>query len=430
MLKPKITNTFFTENRNKLMSKLKDNSAAVINSNDILPSNADGTLKFIQNSDLFYLTGIEQEETILLLAPFETDKDKRELLFIKDYNPELEVWEGRKLSPDSASEISGIKTVLDLSKFKQIFHDIMCGIDNVFLNSNDHDRAGNVVENRDIRFINYCRKNYPLHSYHRISTLLYKLREIKSHTEVELIQKACDITGDGFRRLLKFVKPGVMEYEVQAELAHEFIKQGTGFADYEPIIASGENACFLHYIKNDDKCNDGDVLLLDIAAGYANYNADMTRSIPVNGRFSKRQRLIYDGVLRAMKGTIVEMKPGITLKDLQIITRELIAKELIDLKLLKKEDVTNLKTKSPEFKKYYPHDVSHYLGLGVHDVGFFNEPLKAGMVLTCEPGIYIREEKIGIRIENDILITENGNMDFMKNIPSEAEEIEELMNSN
>lgn len=428
MLNPKINSSFFSENRSKLLSLMKNAALAVINSNDILPSNADGTMKFHQNSDLFYLTGINQEETILLLNPAGKDENKREILFIRDYNPEIEVWEGKKLSPEDATAISGIKTVVELSKFEHIFHDIMCNTEIIYLNTNDHDRAKNIVESRDTRFINYCRKYYPLHTYCRLSPLIYSLRVIKSKTEIELIQKACDITGDGFKRLLKFVKPGVMEFEVQAELAHEFIRQGSNFADYEPIIASGENSCFLHYIKNDDKCNDGDILLLDIAAGYANYNADMTRTIPVNGKFTERQKKVYNSVLRAMKGTIKEMKPGKSVKDLILITREIFAKELVDLKLVKPEDVKDLKNKSAEFKKYYPHDVSHYLGLGVHDVGLFDEPMKAGMVLTCEPGIYIREEKIGIRIENDILITESGNMDFMANIPVEADEIEELMN--
>lgn len=427
MQKLNINSSFFTENRRKLSELMLKDSAAIINSNDIMPTNADGELKFLQNSDLYYLTGIEQEETILLLNPGNKDADLREILFIRDYNSDLEVWEGKKHSTEEASVISGIKTVMELSKFEHILHDIMCSKDNIYLNTNDHDRASNTVESRDIRFINFCKKRYPLHTYHRISPLIYSLREIKSPEEIELIQKACDLTDDGFRRLLKFVKPGVLEYEVQAELAHEFLRQGSGFADYEPIIASGENSCFLHYVKNDDMCNDGDILLLDFGAGCANYNADMTRTIPVNGKFTTRQKQVYNSVLRALNGTIKEMKPGITVKDLILVTRELIAKELVDLKLLKTDDVRNIKNKSPEFKKYYPHDVSHFLGLGVHDVGIFDEPIKAGMVLTCEPGIYIREEKIGIRIENDILITQNGCKDFMSNIPVDADEIEELM---
>ena len=429
MKKISINSSFFTENRKNLSSLMMKNSAAIINSNDILPSNADGTVKFIQNSDLFYLTGIMQEETILILNPESKTKEHKEILFIRDYNQDLEVWEGKKLSVQQASEISGIKTVYELSRFEDALHDLMCSTDNIYMNTNDHERSKNIVESRDIRFINHCKKYYPLHSYHRISPLIYSLRVIKSETEIELLQKACNITGDGFRRLLKFVKPGVMEYEVEAELAHEYLKQGASFADYEPIIASGENACFLHYVKNDDPCNSGDVLLLDVAAGWANYNADMTRSIPVSGRFTKRQKEVYNGVLRAMKGTIKEMKPGKSVRDIIMVTRELIAKELVDLKLVKPADVKDIKVKSAEFKKYYPHDVSHFLGLGVHDVGEFDIPVKPGMVLTCEPGIYIREEKLGIRIENDILITKKGNIDFMASVPSEADEIEEMMNS-
>lgn len=429
MKKITINSSFFTENRKKLSSLMIKNSAAIINSNDIMPSNADGTLKFVQNSDLFYLTGIQQEETILVLNPGNKNEEQREILFIRDYNPDLEVWEGKKLSTQLASEISGVKTVYELSRFESALHDIMCSVNDIYLNTNDHDRSKNEVESRDIRFINHCKKYYPLHSYHRISPLVYSLRAVKSQVEIECLQKACDITGDGFIRLLKFVKPGIMEYEAEAELAHEYIKQGAGFADYEPIIASGENACFLHYVKNDDPCNPGDVLLLDVAAGWANYNADMTRSIPVSGKFTARQKDVYNGVLRAMKGTIKEMKPGKTVRDIIMVTRDLIAKELVDLKLVKTADVKDIKNKSAEFKKYYPHDVSHFLGLGVHDVGEFDVPVKPGMVLTCEPGIYIREEKLGIRIENDIVITDKGNIDLMAGVPVEADEIEEIMNS-
>ncbi|MCC6864597.1 MAG: aminopeptidase P family protein [Ignavibacteria bacterium] len=429
MKKIHINSSFFINNRDKLSKLLLKNSVAVINSNDIMPSNADGTMRFLQNSDLFYLTGIEQEETVLLLNPDNSDPESREILFIRDYNPDLEVWEGKKLSPEMASKISGIKNVVELSRFEFVLHDMLCYSNNIYLNTNDHSRAFNSVQSRDMRFISYCKKNYPLHNYQRISPLLYSLRVYKSPEEIELIQKACDITGDGFKRLLKFVKPGVMEYEVQAELAHEFIKQGTLFADYEPIIASGENACFLHYIKNNDKCNEGDILLMDFASAWSNYNADMTRSIPVNGKFTKRQKKVYNAVLRAFNGTVKEIKPGKTVRDICMIARELISKELVVLKLLKTKDVKDIIIKSPEFKKYYPHDVSHFLGLGVHDVGIFNEPLKAGAVLTCEPGIYIRDEKLGIRLENDILLTKNGNKDLMSNIPIEADEIEELMNS-
>jgi Xaa-Pro aminopeptidase len=420
--------SFYKKNRERLSELLKNNSAAVINSNDIMPSNADGTMRFRQNSDLFYLTGILQEESVLLLHPDSSQKKYREILFIKGYNPDVEVWEGKKLSPEDAGKISGVETVLDFSHFTDILHDIMCNVDNVYLNTNEHDRAKNIVESRDARFIKFCMEKYPLHNYQRLAPLLYSLRVIKQPAEIELTKQACLLSGKGFLRILKFVKPGVYEYEVEAEYAHEFIKNGRDFADYEPIIASGESSCFLHYIKNDQMCNDGDVLLMDVAAGCSLYNADMTRTIPVNGKFTKRQKDVYNAVLRAMKGTIAEMKPGKSVKDLQIVTRELIAKELVDLKLLKSSDVKDIENKSPGFKKYNPHDVSHFLGLDVHDVGVFDDKMRAGMILTCEPGIYIREEKLGIRIENDILITENGNIDLMEGIPVEADEIEDIMN--
>lgn len=429
MLNPKIDSSLFTQNRGKLSSSLKQNSIAVINSNDILPTNADGTMKFKQNSDLFYFTGIMQEETILLLFPDAKDEKFREILFIRDYNKDLEVWEGKKLTVDDAKAISGISNVMDLSKFEGLFHDLLSIAGNVYLNSNEHDRASVKIQTKEFRFITYCRQMFPLHNYMRLAPLIYRLRQIKSPVEIELISKACRLTGKAFERILKFVKPGVYEYQIEAEMAHEFISSGCGFADYEPIIASGENSCFLHYVKNDAPCNDGDILLLDYAAGYANYNADMTRTIPVNGKYSDRQKEIYNLVLRAMRGTVKEMKPGKTARELQLVTRELLAKELIDLKLLKPADVKDIKNKSENFRKLYPHDVSHFLGLGVHDVGYFDDPLEAGMVLTCEPGIYIREEKIGVRIENDILITETGNLDLMADIPIEADEIESIMNS-
>jgi Xaa-Pro aminopeptidase len=424
----KMEADFFTQNRKNLAKRLKPGSIAIVNSNDIMPTNADGTMKFKQNSDLFYLSGIMQEESVLLLFPDSKTERNREVLFIRDYNKDLEVWEGKKLSVEDARDISGIQRVEALSHFDDILQDLVVACENIYLNANEHDRAKRTVEDRDVRFIRTVKERYPLHNYMRLAPLLYGLRELKQPAEIELTQKACDLSGKGFERVLKFVKPGVYEYEIEAEYAHEFMKDGEGFADYEPIIASGENSCFLHYVKNDDVCNDGDVLLLDVAAGYGLYNADMTRTIPVNGRFTKRQRSVYDAVLRALRGTIAEMKPGKTVQSLQITARELIAKELVDLKLVKTEDVKDLNKKSDNFKKYYPHDVSHFLGLSVHDIGGFDEEMKPGMILTCEPGIYIREEKLGIRLENDILITEDGNIDLMKSVPLEAEEIENLMN--
>ncbi len=420
---------FFVQNRKKLSKLLEPNSIAIINSNDIMPSNADGTMKFKQSSDLFYLTGILQEESVLLVFPDAKKEKGREILFIRDYNQDLEVWEGKKLSVADAKNISGIKHVEWLSHLDDVLHDLSAEAGNIYLNANEHVRAKDIVEDRDRRFTKFIKDKYPLHNYKRLAPLLYGLRVIKQPVEIELSKKACELSGKGFERILKFVKPGVYEYEVEAEFSHEFIKSGENFADYEPIIASGENSCFLHYIKNDEVCKDGDVLLLDVAAGYSLYNSDMTRTIPVNGKFTNRQRTVYDAVLRVLRGTISEMKPGKTLDALQMVTRELIAKELVDLGLVKTEDVKDIKNKSANFKKYYPHDVSHFLGLSVHDVGNFAQEMKPGMILTCEPGIYIREEKLGIRLENDILITENGNIDLMASVPVEADEIENIMSS-
>lgn len=425
----KIENTLFIQNRERLKKQLLPNSIAVFNSNDVLPTNADGTLPFKQNNDLFYLTGIEQEETILLLFPDSPDKNFNEVLFIRDVNEDLTTWEGSKLTPGEAKDISGIKVIRFVSEFDKLFNYLMGDAVNVYLNTNEHKRSESEVETRDDRFIKKCRSKYPLHNYVRIAPVIYRLRAIKSDIEIKLLKKACELTEKGFRRVLKFVKPGVTEAEVEAEFIHEFIRNNGAPADYEPIIASGIDSCTLHYIKNNKVCKKGDVLLIDFAASYANYNADMTRTIPVNGKFSKRQKQVYDAVLRVQRKTRKLMVKGKLPLTLFEETRHLIEKELIDLKLLTAKDIKKQDPEKPASHKYYPHDVSHNLGLDVHDVGYFNEPLKPGMVLTCEPGIYIREEGFGIRLENNILITNKGNVDLFENIPIEADEIEELMNS-
>jgi Xaa-Pro aminopeptidase len=424
-----IDNSFFKSNRHNLSTQLKPKSIAVLNSNDILPTNADGTLKFKQNNDLYYLTGIYQENTKLILFPGNQDRGKREILFISDYDPDVAVWEGDKLTQEAAAAISGIDTVMPLSKFKSIFHDLVYNTENIYLNSNEHDRAKINIKTKDDRFINFCREKYPLHNYFRLAPLLYKLRQVKSEPEIRLIKEACSLTVKGIERVYKFVKPGVTEYEAEAELVHEFIKSGYNIADYQPIIASGKNSCALHYIKNSEVCRDGEVLLIDAAAGCGPYNADMTRTIPVNGKFTERQRKVYNAVLRVFKKTAAEVKPGKTLREIALITRDLIAKELVDLKLLEKKNVKDIENKSPEFKKFYPHEVSHFLGMDVHDVGYFNEPLKPGMIITCEPGIYISDEGLGVRLENDLLISKKGYIDLMDGAAIEAEEIENIMNS-
>ncbi|HJY63791.1 MAG TPA: aminopeptidase P family protein [Ignavibacteria bacterium] len=427
MKKISIDKSFFKENREKLYKLMKPNSIAVLNSNDILPSNADGTMKFKQNNDLFYLSGITQEKTRLLLNPGSNDVNMREILFVLDYDLDTEIWEGSKLKTGEAEAISGIKTIMPLSKFNGVFRSLIWHADNIYLNSNEHDRAKIEINTMDDRFIKYCQKTFPLHNYFRLAPLLYNLRSVKSGIEIDLIKEACKLTANGFSRILKFVKPGVTEYEVEAELVHEYKRWGFDIADYEPIVASGINSCALHYDKNSETCKDGDILLIDAAAGYGPYNADVTRTIPVNGKFTARQKNIYNAVLRTFKSTVKEIKPGKSMNDIAMIARELIAKELVDLKLVKNDDVKNIENKSPVFKQYYPHDVSHYLGLDVHDVGLFSSPLKPGMILTCEPGIYIKEESLGIRIENDILVTEDGNIDLMDGVPIEAEDIENIM---
>ena len=423
-----ISTDLFVENRKKLAKELHNNSIAVFNSNDIMPTNADGTMPFRQNNDLFYLCGIDQEETILLVFPDAKEKENREVLFVKETSEEIAIWEGHKYSKTQATEASGIKTVYWLTDFPRVFNMLMADAENVYLPTNEHLRATIEVETRETRFLKFCKEKYPLHTYKRLAPVMTYLRATKSALEVEQIQTACDITEKGFRRLLDFVKPDVWEYEIEAELSHEFLRnRSRGFA-YTPIIASGANACVLHYIANNQQCKKGDVILLDVAAEYANYASDLTRCLPVSGKFSKRQKDVYNAVLRVMKGATALLKVGNVIADYHKEVGEMMTKELLDLKLLKLVEVENEDKRMPAYKKYFMHGTSHHLGLDVHDVGDRNRKFEAGMVFTCEPGIYIRQENLGIRLEDDILITKKGNKDLMKNIPLEAEEIEDLMN--
>lgn len=426
-----IGKELFIANRKRLVKELKPGSVAVFNANDVMPTNSDGTLRFRQNSDLFYLTGVDQEETILVLCPDFPEKRYREVLFLRETNDQIATWEGHKLTKEEARELTGVETVLWLSEFPRLFNTMMVmgDVEFVYLNTNDHYRATITVEGRDQRFIRWCQEKYPLHKYERLAPIMHRLRSIKSKREIELMQKACDITESAFRRVLKFVKPGVVEYEIEAEYAHAFLRSGSrGFA-YEPIIASGENSCVLHYIENDKACKDGDVLLLDVGAEYANYNADLTRTIPVNGRFTKRQKEVYNAVLRVHQAAIKMLKPGVVYFDYHKEVQKMMENELVKLKLIDKTDLKNQSKEKPLFMKYYMHGTSHMLGLDVHDVGNMYYKMQPGMVWTVEPGIYIREEGIGIRIENNVVITKTGITDLMKNIPVEADEIEELMNS-
>lgn len=422
-----IPNKLFVENRQRFAKKLKPNSMAVFNSNDIMPTSADGTMAFVQDSDIFYLSGIDQEESILVIFPDAKNPAQKEILFLKETNEHIAIWEGHKYSKDEAIATSGIKTIYWMRDFFGVFNALMSECESVYLNTNEHTRAFIEVETRNARFVKWCKDRYPLHTYLRSAPIMHDLRAIKSKTEIDLIQQACDITEKGFRRLLKFVKPGVMEYEIEAELVHEFIRnRSRGFA-YGPIIASGYNACVLHYTDNNKACKAGDVLLLDVAAEYANYNSDLTRCLPVSGKFTKRQKEVYNAVLRVMRAATKMLVVGNIIEKYHKEVGNLMEEELIKLGLLKAADVKKQNPDMPLYKKYFMHGTSHFLGLNVHDVGNFKRPLEEGMIFTCEPGIYIREEGFGIRLENDILVSKKGPIDLMKNIPIEADEIETLM---
>ncbi len=418
---------FFVSNRKRLSELLLENSLAVVNANDVLPTNADGTLALVPNADLFYLAGIEQEQSILLLYPQADDEKQREILFIREAVPELEIWEGHKLTKDEARRISGIQNVQWLSEFPRLFHRLMCECEHVYLDSNEHKRAVIEVETREARFVADTMRKYPLHDYQRLARVMHTLRVCKSPEEIELIRKAAAITRIAFERVLKFVKPGVNETEIEAEFAHEFIRNRARFA-YLPIIASGKNACALHYITNDQPCRKGDLLLLDAGANYANYNADMTRTIPVNGKFTRRQKQVYNAVLRVLRGATEALSPGKKWKEWQKQTEEMIEKECVDLGLLTMREIKSQTPDHPAVKKHFMHGAGHPLGLDVHDVGFTTEPMEPGWVMTVEPAIYIPEENMAVRLENDVRIGSGANEDLMADIPIEVDQIEELMN--
>jgi Xaa-Pro aminopeptidase len=421
-----INNELFRQNRANLKKLLPPNSLAAVNANDVLPLNGDAVLPLQQNSDFFYLTGIEQEESLLLVYPDAHDPKQREILFLRQPNPLLETWEGHKLTKEEAREISGVERVEWLPDFPSLFHRLICECSVVFLNSNEHTRAHIVVQSRDARFIKDVQEQYPLHDYRRLAPLMHRLRAVKSDLEIALIRKACDITEAGFRRVCRLVKPGVNEMEVEAEFSHEFIRRGGRFA-YNPIIASGLNACALHYTQNDQPCRKGDLLLLDVASSYANYNADMTRTIPVSGRFSRRQKQVYQAVLRVLRALSRAATPGKLPRDWQKEAEELVEKELVDLGLLTLAQIKRQDPDNKALRKYFMHGAGHPLGLDVHDSAITVEPIQAGWVLTVEPAIYIREEGFGVRLENNILVRDGGNADLMEKIPIEADEVEQLI---
>jgi Xaa-Pro aminopeptidase len=420
-----VDSQLFINNRGEFSKKLKENTLAIFNSNDIMPTNADGTIPFRQNNDLFWLSGVDQEESVLVVCP---NNKEKEILFLKETSELIAIWEGSKLTKEEALNTSGISTVYWLSEMDEKLEELISKCDGIYLNKNIHSRAASKVQTRDDRFRNMISEKYNKEIL-EVAPIMHELRAIKSDTEISLMQNACNITEKGLRRILPFINPGVMEYEIEAELMHEFLRnRSAGFA-YQPIIGSGRDSCVLHYIENNKQCKDGDILLMDFGAEYANYASDLTRTVPVNGKFSNRQKAVYNSVLHVMKEATKMLVPGTIFKEYNKEVGEIMESELIKLKLLDKHDVLKQDPKNPLFKKYFMHGTSHYLGLDVHDVGNFDWPMKEGMVFTCEPGIYILEEELGIRLENDILVTANGPDDLMKNIPIESDEIEDLMNS-
>jgi Xaa-Pro aminopeptidase len=422
-----IDSRLFTENRKQFIRRMEKNSMAVFFSNDLVPRSADAVYRWRQNPDLFYLSGVDQEESFLILFPDAPQPQFREILFVRETNEEIAVWEGEKLSKAQATEVSGIAQVMWSNRFEAMLGMLINQASTVYLNLNEHGRKSAQAEYGELRYARELREKYPLHVFRRSAPIMHELRSSKSAIEIGLMNRAIDITAKGFSRVLEVLKPGMTEYEVEAELTYTYLKnRATGHA-YEPIVASGANACVLHYVSNNKPCRAGDLLLLDTGAEYANYCADLSRTIPVSGKFTARQREVYDAVLRVFKEVRSMMTAGAVLGEINREAGRIMESELIGLKLLDKTAVKKQSKDAPLFKKYYPHGVGHFLGLDVHDVGFAEAKLRKGAVLTCEPGIYIREEGIGIRLENNILVGDRKPVDLMAGIPIEAEEIETLM---
>ena len=424
-----IDRSLFISNRERFKSKLEKDSVAFFHSNDDMPRNGDANFPFRQNSDTYYLTGIDQEQTILVICPDHPLPQYREVLFLRQTNPTIAIWEGHKYTKEEAREASGIESIHWVDDFHSMLPVIMHHSKNVYLNLNENDRFVSDVPYKELRFSGKIRSDYPVHDYKRSGPVMAQLRSIKSDSEIAVMQNAMDITEKAFRRILGMIKPGVHEYEIEAEITHEFLmNRATGHA-YSPIIASGRNACVLHYIDNNQPCKDGDVLLMDFGAEYANYAADLSRSVPVNGKFTSRQRDVYNAVLGVMREATKMLVPGNTIEKYHADVGKLMEEALIKLGLLDRSEVEKQNPASPLYKRYFMHGTSHFLGLDVHDIGNKYEPMQAGMVFTCEPGIYILEENLGIRLENDILITDDGPVDLMSKIPLEADDIEDLMQS-
>jgi Xaa-Pro aminopeptidase len=418
----------FIKNRAKFTGQMKSNSVAVFNSNDIYPVSADSTLPFAQHRDIFYLSGVDQEESILLLFPDAPYAHQKEILFLKETSAHIAVWEGEKLTKEKAFEVSGVKTVYWLQDFEKILFELMTYCDTIYVNTNEHYRQSVTTETREARFVKWWKAQYPAHQVAKSNPILQHIRSVKEQEEIALIQQACDITNKGFRRLLPFVKPGVMEYEIEAELIHEFVRnRSKGFA-YTPIIASGNNANVLHYIENNQACKAGDLLLLDVAAEYANYSSDMTRTIPVSGRFNARQKAVYNAVLRVKNEATKLLVPGEFWKNYHLEVGKFMTSELLGLGLIDKADVQNENPDWPAYKKYFMHGTSHHMGLDTHDYGLLHKPIEANMVFTVEPGIYIPAEGFGIRLEDNVVVQAQGEpFNLMRDIPIEVDEIESLM---
>ena len=425
----KLPSSLYVRNRKSFMDSMEKGGLALFFSNDIYPTSADGTLPFKQSADAFYLSGVDQEETVLLLFPDAHDPRDREILFSLETSEELAIWHGAKLTKEEATAQTGIANVQWLGNFDATLHRLMAEAEVLYLNDNQHTRANSPVETREMRENARIRAKYTNHRIGRSAPILHRIRAVKHEDEILQMQRACDITKAGFERVLQFVKPGVMEYEIEAEFMHEFLRRGSrGFA-YTPIIGSGFNACVLHYIENQSECKDGELILMDVGAEYGNYASDMTRCVPVSGRFTARQKAVYNSVYSVMQDAMKLLKPGVSLHEYHKEVGELMTKQLLDLKLIDKHDVEKQNPAWPAYKKYFMHGTSHFIGLDVHDVGLWHEPIQEGNAFAVEPGIYIREENLGIRLENDIVIKKDGFLDLMSHIPLEADEIEDAMNS-
>lgn len=422
-----VNNALYVNNRKRFTGKMEKNSIAIFNSNDELPTNADQLHRFKQNSDLVWLTGILQEDTMLILYPGNPDPKYREVLVLVRPNEMKEKWDGHRLTAAEGTAISGSETIVWLDSVEPLLQKWIHWCDNIYLNSNEHDRKSNWIPVRDYRYAKDLREKYPFHNYRRSARILHELRAIKTAAEVELLQKAIDITDVTFRNLLQFVKPGVMEYEIEAEIYHSFLRQRSTGPGYTSIIASGGRARTLHYVTNNEECKDGELLLMDFGAEYANYNADLTRTIPVNGKFTRRQKTVYNTCLQLHQYCAGILKPGISINDFTNKVGDEATVLFQKIGLLKKSDIKNEDPENRAYRKYLYHGISHHLGLDVHDLGTFTEPIQPGMVFTIEPGIYIEEEQMGIRIENNFWVTKNGNKDLMQNIPYTVEDIEALM---